>query len=114
MSDNISSNSSWSEYGRLVLKELERLNEGQNRIREDMDNKFSDLNLELSKYKNIEDDVKSIKEWQKKVSEVWSTTQMSQSKNEIYKQKNRWQKAIGIVIAAQFLIYIAFNFLKMK
>lgn len=112
MSDNISSNNSWSEYGRLVLKELERLNEGQNRIREDMDNKFSSLNLEISKYKKIDDEVKAIKEWQEKISEVWSPTQMSESKNEIYKQKNKWQKVIGFVIALQFLIYVAFNFFK--
>ena len=37
----------WSEYGRLVLKELERLNEGQDKLREDFDKKFNELNSRI-------------------------------------------------------------------
>lgn len=98
--ENISKNG-WSEYGRLVLKELERLNEGQDKMREDMDNKFHQLNQKMTEFKSIEQDVKELKEWREKVVEVWSVTQMKQSKDEIYEQKNKWQKVLGIVIAIQ-------------
>ena len=42
MSDNgnIAKNG-WSEYGRLVLKELERLNEGQDKLKDEIDKKVS-------------------------------------------------------------------------
>lgn len=107
-------NDSWSGYSRLVLKELERLSDGQTRIRRDMELKFDELNKEVSKYKKIEDDVLVLKEWKQNVSEVWSTTQMSESKNEIYEQKNKWQKVIGVVLTVQAVTYLLFNLLKFK
>ena len=33
----------WTEYGKLVLKELERLNEGQDKLREDMGDIYSTI-----------------------------------------------------------------------
>ena len=114
-SDNISKDG-WSEYGRLVLKELERLNEGQEKLREDFDTQFKDLNEKLTRsitsFENAEQDVKGLKEWKEKVTEVWSPTQMNQAKNELYKQKNHWQKTIGIVIVVQVIFGIALAVLK--
>jgi hypothetical protein len=113
--ENISKNG-WSEYGRLVLKELERLNEGQDKLREDFDKQFKDLNEKMTKsvtsFETTEQDVKDLKEWKEKVTEVWSPTQMTQSKDEIYKQKGQWQKTVGIVIATQVIIGIIFALLK--
>jgi chromosome segregation ATPase len=91
------------EYGRLVLKELERLNEGQNEMRRDFDRQFKELNEKMSDFKTTEKDVEDLKEWREKVTETWSTTQMQQSKNEIYKQKNQWQKVTGVLIAIQVI-----------
>lgn len=101
----------WSEYGRLVLKELERLNEGQDKLREDFDAKFSELNEKMTEFKSTENDVKALKEWRENVTEVWSPTQMKQSKDELYKQKNTWSRVIGIVIALQilFTLFVAFK-----
>ena len=105
VNENISKNG-WSEYGRLVLKELERLNEGQDKMREDMDSRFHQLNQKMTEFKSIEQDVKELKEWREKVVEVWSVTQMKQSKDEIYEQKNKWQKVLGVVIAIQSISVI--------
>lgn len=109
-SENISKNG-WSEYGRLVLKELERLNEGQEKLRTDFDKQFKELNERMSDFKSTEQDVKDLKDWKGKVLEVWSTSQMKQSKDEIYRQKDKWQKTLGIIIALQvlFTIFIAFK-----
>ena len=101
----------WSEYGRLVLKELERLNEGQDKLREDFDKKFNELNSRMTEFKSTESDVKNLKEWREKVTEVWSPTQMKQSKDELYDQKNRWSRVVGVVIALQilFTLFVAFK-----
>jgi chromosome segregation ATPase len=100
--ENISKNG-WSEYGRLVLKELERLNEGQEKLREDFDRQFKELNEKMTQFKGTENDVKELKEWREKVTEVWSVSQMKQSKDEVYEQKNKWQRVVGIVIAVQII-----------
>ena len=47
-------NGTWGDYSKLVLKELERLNENYDRMRTDMDSRFSELNQKLTEVKNIE------------------------------------------------------------
>ena len=108
--ENISKNG-WSEYGRLVLNELERLNEGQNSLKQEIDKKFTELSEKISDFKNTEKEVEDIKKWKEKVTEVWSPKQMQQAKDEIYEQKNKWAKVLGIIIALQvlFTLFIAFK-----
>jgi hypothetical protein len=104
----------WTEYGKLVLNELQRLNEGQDKISKEMDDRFKEINDTLTGFKTTENDVKELKAWKEKVTEVWSTTQMKQSKDEIYLQKNNWTKITGIVIGVQLVIgIIAFVISKM-
>lgn len=111
MKDDIS-NTGWSEYGRLVLKELERLNQGQETLRKEIEEKFSELNLKMAEFKNTEKDVDELKKWKDQVIEVWSVSQMKESKNEIYKQKNQWQKIAGIVIAIQVIASLLLFFIE--
>ena len=108
--ENISKNG-WSEYGRLVLKELERLNEGQDKLRQDFDKKFAELNEKMTEFKGTEKDVEELKRWREKVTEVWSPSQMKQSKDEVYEQKNKWAKVIGVIITLQilFTLFVAFK-----
>ena len=98
---------SWGDYSKLVLKELERLNENHEKMRTDMDTKFSELNQKLSEVKNIEKTVNLNALWIEKVSEIWSPTQMKEAKDELYKQKNRWVAAIAIISFVQVAIGIA-------
>jgi hypothetical protein len=37
----------WAEYSKLVLKELERLNDNHERMRSDFDNRFNEINTKL-------------------------------------------------------------------
>ena len=103
----------WTEYGKLVLRELERLNEGQDKLRKDMDERFKEINETLTKFKNTENEVKELKEWREKVNEVWSVTQMKEAKDELYDQKNTWQKVVGVGIAVQ-IIWVIIVFFKDK
>lgn len=97
---------SWSEYGKLVLKELERLSESHEKMRSDIDERFSELNTKLTSFKNTEDKVNVHSIWIEKVNDVWSPAQMKEAKDEVYKQKNRWVAVIAIVSFIQILIAI--------
>ena len=96
----------WGEYSKLVLKELERLNESSEKMRNDMDARFSELNTKITEVKNIEGKVSSQALWIDKVNDVWSPSQMKEAKDEIYKQKSRWVAAIAIVTFVQIAIGI--------
>jgi hypothetical protein len=76
----------WAEYSKLVLKELERLNDNHERMRSDFDNRFNEINTKLSEVKTLEKTYNNIN-WIDKVNEVWSPSQMKEAKNEIYRQK---------------------------
>lgn len=95
---------SWGEYGKLVLKELERLNDNHEKMRTDFDQRFQEINQKISEIKSIEKTVNDHKNWVEKVSEVWSVSQMKEAKDEIYKQKTRWTATIAIITFVQILI----------
>ena len=94
----------WSEYGRLVLAELKRLNEGQENLRINFDDKFNTLNQTIIGFENTETEVEVLKEWRDKVIDVWSASQMKEAKDQIYKQKGYFQKLTGVIIILQVLL----------
>lgn len=96
----------WAEYSRLVLKELERLNENQEKMRTDIETRFSQLTQKLSDLKNIESKVDEHVRWIEKVNDVWSPSQMKSAKDEIYSQKNKWVAAIAILAFIQTMMGI--------
>jgi peptidoglycan hydrolase CwlO-like protein len=96
----------WGDYSKLVLKELERLNDNYDKMRDDMDKRFSELNNKLTEFKNTEGKVANHAAWIEKVNEVWSTSQMKEAKDEIYRQKNRWVAAIAIISFIQIAVGI--------
>jgi hypothetical protein len=97
----------WGDYSKLVLKELERLNENQDKMRTDLDTRFSELNAKLSDVKTIESRVESHAIWVDRVNDVWSPSQMKEAKDELYRQKNRWAAAIAIITFVQISVGIA-------
>lgn len=101
----------WGDYSKLVLKELERLNDNYDKMRTDMDTRFGELNQKLTEVKNVEGKVNSQAAWIERVNDIWSPTQMLEAKKEIYKQQNRWTAAIAIVTFIQILIGIGVTLL---
>lgn len=97
----------WGEYSNLVLKELERLNDNYDKMRSDIDSRFTELNQKISEVKNIEGRVTSHSAWIEKVNDVWSPTQMKEAKDELYKQKSRWVSLIAIITFVQIAIGVA-------
>lgn len=99
----------WGDYSKLVLKELERLNDNHEKMRSDFDNRLNEMNLKLSDVKGIEKNVNVNSSWIEKVNDVWSPTQMKEAKDEIYKQKSRWVATIAIVTFVQIMIGLAIS-----
>jgi hypothetical protein len=97
---------SWAEYGKLVLKELERLNSNQEVLRRDIDAKFDEIKRELIIIKNIEISVAKLEEWKEKVDDIISPSQMKELKDEVYRQKNKWTATIAILTFVQILMGI--------
>lgn len=92
----------WAEYSKLVLKELDRMNNNYENLRENIEG----INAKLNDVKNTEKSVQDLKNWQEKVNEIWSTSQMKEAKDELYKQKNRWTATIAILLFMQIIIGI--------
>jgi hypothetical protein len=100
------SKDTWADYSKLVLKELERLAENQEKMRTDIDKKLNEMNLKLNDVKNIERNVEANTSWIAKVNDVWSPSQMKEAKDELYRQKNRWVAAIAIMSFVQIVVGI--------
>jgi len=103
------SKDTWGEYSKLVLRELERLNESHERMRTDFYDKLDEMNLKLNDVKNIEKNLSINSAWIDKVHEVWSPSQMLEAKKEVYRQKNILNTAIGIITFVQIMLGIAFT-----
>ena len=99
----------WADYSKLVLKELERLNENHEKMRTDFDSRLNEMNLKLNDVKGIEKSVNQNSEWIQKVNDIWSPTQMKEAKDELYKQKNRWVAVIAVMSFIQIVIGIAIS-----
>jgi hypothetical protein len=100
---------SWGEYGKLVLKELERLNDNHEKMRNDFDDRFLEINRKLGEMKNLEKDISTSSSWIDRVNDVWSPSQMKEAKDEIYKQKNLLAAAIAVITFIQVLVGVAIS-----
>jgi hypothetical protein len=107
-------NETWGDYSKLVLKELERLNDNYERMREDIDSRFKEMNNVLSDFKNTEKIVLDQKNWIEKVNDVWSPVQMKEAKDELYRQKNKWTATVAIITFIQIIVGILIVWLKTK
>jgi polyhydroxyalkanoate synthesis regulator protein len=94
----------WADYSKLVLKELERLNENHEKMRSDFDSRLNEMNFKLNDVKGIEKSVNQNSEWIQKVNDIWSPVQMKEAKDELYKQKNRWVAVIAIMSFIQVIM----------
>ena len=77
------------------------------KMRSDFDARLNEMNLKLNDVKGVEKTVTVNSAWIDKVNDVWSPTQMKESKDEIYKQKTRWTAAIAIITFVQVLVGLA-------
>jgi len=115
----------WNEWSNVVLKELDRLNDNYVEI----DNKMDFIKTELTKVKavwnsieefrvwkkSIEDKaivqkVEDLNKWKDNMDEVWSVTQMKETKDKVDKQTTNWVILLTVWGVIQFLLGIVWVF----
>lgn len=103
-----SNQNGWNEYSKLVINELERLNEGIKTLNEEIQS----LKQEITELKTKEDNVRDLKTWKAAVDEVASPTQLKESLKEIQELKTFKTQAVTVWFVVQFLFGIAIALLK--
>lgn len=93
-----SSDNGWSEYSRLVLKELETLASGIDGLRQEL----QEVKQELAAMRVREDKVDELKVWKEKIDEVASPTQMKEVIKDVEELKHFKTKAITVFAVVQF------------
>jgi predicted nuclease with TOPRIM domain len=94
----MSEDNGWSEYSRLVLKELETLASSI----QSLNSEIQELKQEIARMRVKEDRVDELRAWKDKVDEVASPSQMLVKFNEVDDLKQFKTKAITIFAVVQF------------
>ena len=90
----------WSEYSKLVLKELETLAKGIDSLKSEI----GDLKEELVVMKNHATRIDELQTWKGRVDDVASPTQLKEHINDISDLKSFKTKAVTIFAVVQFLM----------
>ena len=93
----------WSEYSRLVLKELETLAAGIDGLRVEL----QEVKQELAMMRVREDKVEEIKAWKEKIDDIASPTQLKDHLKSLEDLKIFKTKAITIFAVVQFAMAAA-------
>ena len=100
--------SSWGQYSRLVLQQLETLSNGIEALRAEL----QDVKNQLTELKAKEDRVQDLKDWKEKIDEIASPSQLQNALQDIEDLKVFKTKAITIFAGIQFLMASALAFSK--
>ena len=104
----MSEESSWGQYSRLVLQQLETLSNGIEALRAEL----QDVKSQLTELKAKEDRVQDLKDWKEKIDEIASPSQLQNALQDIEDLKVFKTKAITIFAGIQFLMASAIAFSK--
>ena len=94
----MSEDNGWSEYSRLVLKELETLASSI----QSLNAEIQELKQEIARMREREDRVDELRAWKEKVDEVASPTQLQAALKEVDDLKQFKTKAVTIFAVVQF------------
>jgi len=90
----------WSEYSKLVLKELETLAKGIDSVKDEM----GDLKQELIVLKNQQARIDELREWKGRIDDVVSPVQLKDMTADVAELKAFRTKAITVFAVIQFLM----------
>lgn len=93
----------WSEYSKLVLKELEVLASGIASLKHEI----QDLKQEMTELRLREDKIKELRDWKDKIDDVVSPSQLRENIRTIDELKQFRTKAITVFAVVQFLMAAA-------
>jgi len=98
----------WNEYSKLVINELERLNEGISNL----DTEIQYVKREITQLQAKEDNVKDLKKWKDSVDEVVSPSQIKELVKDVSDLKTFKTQAVTVWVVVQILFGIAMTLLK--
>ena len=98
----VNEQNTWGEYSRLVIAELERLNDGISKL----NGEIQDLKREITEMKVKEDNVKELKKWKESVDEVTSPSQLKEVIKDVSELKTFKTQAITVWVVVQILFGI--------
>ncbi len=98
----------WNEYSKLVINELERLNEGITNL----NGEIQSLKKEIGELKGKEETVKELKTWKQSVDEVASPTQLKELSDSVSELKTFRTQAVTIFLIVQGLVGLSLALLK--
>ncbi len=99
----MSSENGWSEYSKLVLKELETLAGAITSL----NSEIQELKQEIARMREREDRVDELRVWKDKIDEVASPTQLGTALKEVDDLKQFKTKAVTIFAVVQFVMAAA-------
>ena len=102
MGNNTNQNG-WNEYSRLVLAELEKLNNKVDSLSEEN----STIRQELSKLEQFRDEITTLKDWKGNVDEVSSPTQLKELQKEVSDLKTFKTMSTTVWVVVQIILGIA-------
>jgi predicted nucleic acid-binding Zn-ribbon protein len=102
MSSNGNQNG-WNEYSRLVLAEIETLNNKVDAIVKEN----NAIKQELSKLEQFKDEISSLKDWKGNVDEVSSPTQLKELQKEVSDLKTFKTMSTTVWVVVQIIFGIA-------
>tara|TARA_R110002051_G_scaffold305895_1_gene376178 strand:+ start:3893 stop:4219 length:327 start_codon:yes stop_codon:yes gene_type:complete len=98
----------WNEYSKLVINELERLNDGINNLNQEIQS----LKKEIVQLKGKEETVQELKVWKQAIDEVASPTQLKELSDSVSDLKTFKTQAVTIFLIVQGLVGLALTLLK--
>ena len=99
----MSEESSWGQYSRLVLQQLETLSNGIEGLRTEL----QDVKNQLTELKAKEDRVQDLKDWKEKIDEVASPSQLQIKFEEVEELKIFKTKAVTMFMVVQAIMGVA-------
>jgi FtsZ-binding cell division protein ZapB len=98
----------WNEYSRLVIAELERLNDGITKLTDEIQY----LKREIAELKIKEDNVKELKRWKDAMDEITSPTQLKETVKDVGELKTFKTQAITVWVVVQIIFGIVIAILE--
>ena len=107
---SISNNDGWNEYSKLVLNELERLNENDEKIQLIL----SEMNQKMSKIDTVEKEIEGIVKWKRYMDDVASPATLKEVKKDVATLNTFRTIAITVWAVVQIAFGALIAWLKVK
>ena len=94
------SGAGWEVYSKMVLQQLQDLNNGMAELR----NEIQEVKTQIAEVRVQQNSVAELKQWKERIDDIVSPTQLDQMKKEVQDLKDFKTKALAGFTVIQFLM----------